>query len=326
VNVLKLIDETSEKEKEYKLFWTCVYRLTETELGEEEEEDKLTEMDEEMMESVDLSGSLEELTDLEQEINRSINEDLDDDTEISFWRKAMKRVTLAKLNRQCRETLAKVYEESKKNIKFVVVEKKDGKEEKENYDNDEDDEDLLGGDDFAKRVRDDDKDDDDGKEEEDEEEEEEEEEDEEALLANIDVTYGDEPKPLSKEESAKLLKLYEEQQQRLRGEGEDLLNVQEVIVLIDEDEDAENLRRLRAAACEKFAKEQLEKKLEKQRRYQQERMKRQKGRKINPSDDDDDEEEDKDERDRANAAKKRASSDDDAFAGNATIREAVLEL
>ena len=27
VNVLKLIDETSEKEKEYKLFWTCVYRL-----------------------------------------------------------------------------------------------------------------------------------------------------------------------------------------------------------------------------------------------------------------------------------------------------------
>mmetsp|Transcript_2251 Transcript_2251/g.8027 ORF Transcript_2251/g.8027 Transcript_2251/m.8027 type:complete len:850 (+) Transcript_2251:52-2601(+) len=40
VNVLKLIDETSEKEKEYKLFWTCVYRLTETELGEEEEEDK----------------------------------------------------------------------------------------------------------------------------------------------------------------------------------------------------------------------------------------------------------------------------------------------
>ena len=281
VNVLKLIDETSEKEKEYKLFWTCVYRLTETELGEEEEEDKLTEMDEEMMESVDLSGSLEELTDLEQEINRSINEDLDDDTEISFWRKAMKRVTLAKLNRQCRETLAKVYEESKKNIKFVVVEKKDGKEEKENYDNDEDDEDLLGGDDFAKRVRDDDKDDDDGKEEEDEEEEEEEEEDEEALLANIDVTYGDEPKPLSKEESAKLLKLYEEQQQRLRGEGEDLLNVQEVIVLIDEDEDAENLRRLRAAACEKFAKEQLEKKLEKQRRYQQERMKRQKGRKIN---------------------------------------------
>ena len=166
VNVLKLIDETSEKEKEYKLFWTCVYRLTETELGEEEEEDKLTEMDEEMMESVDLSGSLEELTDLEQEINRSINEDLDDDTEISFWRKAMKRVTLAKLNRQCRETLAKVYEESKKNIKFVVVEKKDGKEEKENYDNDEDDEDLLGGDDFAKRVRDDDKDDDDGKEEE----------------------------------------------------------------------------------------------------------------------------------------------------------------
>ena len=80
-------------------------------------------------------------------------------------------------------------------------------------------------------------------------------------MANIDVTYGDEPKPLSKEESAKLLKLYEEQQQRLRGEGEDLLNVQEVIVLIDEDEDAENLRRLRAAACEKFAKEQLEKKL-----------------------------------------------------------------
>ena len=71
-------------------FWTCVYRLTETELGEEEE-DKLTEMDKEMMESVDLSGSLEELTDLEQEINRSINEDLDDDTEISFWRKAMKR-------------------------------------------------------------------------------------------------------------------------------------------------------------------------------------------------------------------------------------------
>ena len=109
VNVLKLIDETSEKEKEYKLFWTCVYRLTETELGEEEEEDKLTEMDEEMMESVDLSGSLEELTDLEQEINRSVNEDLDDDTEISFWRKAMKRVTLAKLNRQCKETLAKVY-------------------------------------------------------------------------------------------------------------------------------------------------------------------------------------------------------------------------
>ena len=153
VNVLKLIDETSEKEKEYKLFGPCVYRLTETELGEEEEEDKLTEMDEEMMESVDLSGSLEELTDLEQEINRSINEDLDDDTEISFWRKAMKLVTLAKLNRQCRETLAKVYEESKKNIKFVVVEKKDGKEEKENYDNDEDDEDLLGGDDFETSSR-----------------------------------------------------------------------------------------------------------------------------------------------------------------------------
>ena len=217
--------------------------LAETELGEEEE-DKLTEMDKEMMESVDLSGSLEELTDLEQEINRSINEDLDDDTEISFWRKAMKRVTLAKLNRQCRETLAKVYEESKKNIKFVVVEKKDGKEEKENYDNDEDDEDLLGGDDFAKRVRDDKDDDDDGKEEEDEEEEEE--EDEEALLANIDVTYGDEPKPLSKEESAKLLKLYEEQQQRMQGEGEELMNVQEEIVLIDEEEDAENLRRLRA--------------------------------------------------------------------------------
>ena len=310
VNVLKLIDETSEKEKEYKLFWTCVYRLTETELGEEEE-DKLTEMDEEMMESVDLSGSLEELTDLEQEINRSINEDLDDDTEISFWRKAMKRVTLAKLNRQCRETLAKVYEESKKNIKFVVVEKKDGKEEKENYDNDEDDEDLLGGDDFAKRVRDDDKDDDDGKEEEDEEEEEEEEEeDEEALLANIDVTYGDEPKPLSKEESAKLLKLYEEQQQRMRGEGEDLLNVQEVIVLIDEDEDAENLRRLRAAACEKFAKEQLEKKLEKQRRYQQERMKRQKGRKINPSDDDDDEEEDKDQEEKKTPEEIQHEADD----------------
>ena len=96
-------------------------------------------------------------------------------------------------------------------------------------------------------------------------------------MANIDVTYGDEPKPLSKEETAKLLKLYEEQQQRMQGEGEDLLNFQEVIVLIDEDEDAENLRRLRAAACEKFAKEQLEKKLEKQRRYQQERMKRQKG-------------------------------------------------
>ena len=94
--------------------------------------------------------------------------------------------------------------------------------------------------------------------------------------------------------SPKLLKLYEEQQQRMQGEGEDLMNVQEVIVLIDEEEDAENLRRLRAAACEKFAKEQLEKKLEKQRRYQQERMKRQKGRKINPSDDDDDEEEDKD--------------------------------
>ncbi|CAL6334879.1 unnamed protein product [Bathycoccus prasinos] len=300
VNVLKLVDETSEKEKEYKLFWTCVYRLTETELNEggEEEEDKLTEMDEEMMESVDLSGSLEELTDLEQEISRSINEDLDDDTEISFWRKAMKRVTLAKLNKQCKETLAKVYEESKKNIKFVVVEKKDGKEEKENYDNDEDDEDdedLLGGDDFAKRVRDD-KDVDDGKEEEDDDEEEddEEEEDEEALLANIDVTYGDEPKPLSKEESAKLLKLYEEQQQQRRGEGEDLMNVQEVIVLIDEEEDAENLRRLRAAACEKFAKEQLEKKLEKQRRYQQERMKRHRGRKIS-SDNDDDEDKDQEE-------------------------------
>ena len=117
VNVLKLVDETSEKDKEHKNFWTCVYRLTETELNEEEEE--WTELDKEMMESVDLSGSLDELIDLEKEINRSIREDLDDDTEILFWQKALKRVTTAKLNRQCRETLVKVYEKSKKDIDFV---------------------------------------------------------------------------------------------------------------------------------------------------------------------------------------------------------------
>jgi hypothetical protein len=89
-----------------------------------------------------------------------------------------------------------------------------------------------------------------------------------------------------------------------------LLNFQEVIVLIDEDEDAENLRRLRAAACEKFAKEQLEKKLEKQRRYQQERMKRQKGRKINPSDDDDEEEEDKDQEEKKTPEEIQHEADD----------------
>jgi len=257
VNVLKLIDEKDEKEKEYKSFWTCVYRLTETELNEGNEEE-LTEMDEEMMESVDLSGSLEELIDLEREINRSISEDLDDETEISFWRKALKRVTLAKYNKQCRETLVKVYEESKKNIKFVAKKNMGN----ENDDDNDDEEDLLGGDDFAKRVQDDDDDED----EEEEQEEEEEEEDEEALLAHVEVTYGEEPKPLSKEESAKLLKLCEEQEEAPSG-------VQRTLILVDEDRDAANLLRVRAAATEQFAREQAEKKLEKQRR-RQEKMKR----------------------------------------------------
>ena len=256
VNVLKLIDEKDEKEKEYKNFWTCVYRLTETELNEGNEEE-LTEMDEEMMESVDLSGSLEELIDLEREINRSISEDLDDETEISFWRKALKRVTLAKYNKQCRETLVKVYEESKKNIKFVAKKNMGNG----NDDDNDDEEDLLGGDDFAKRVQDDDDDDD-----QEEQEEEQEEEDEEALLAHVEVTYGEEPKPLSKEESAKLLKLCEEQEEAPSG-------VQRTLILVDEDRDAANLLRVRAVATEQFAREQAEKKLEKQRQ-RQERMKR----------------------------------------------------
>ena len=34
---------------------------------------------------------IKEYKELEQEINRSINEDLDDDTEILFWQKALKR-------------------------------------------------------------------------------------------------------------------------------------------------------------------------------------------------------------------------------------------
>ena len=254
VNVLKLVDETSEKDKEHKNFWTCVYRLTETELNEEEEE--WTELDKEMMESVDLSGSLDELIDLEKEINRSIREDLDDDTEILFWQKALKRVTTAKLNRQCRETLVKVYEKSKKDINFV-------KKKDDAVENGDDEEDLLGGDDFAKRVQDEEDDDDDKDDASDEEQ-----EDEEALLANIDVTYGDEPKPLSKEESAKLLKLYDEQ---LRdGEG----GVR-VIIVVDEDEDVENLRRVRAEATEKYMEKQREKTLEKQRRHRQQQQQQQ---------------------------------------------------
>ena len=64
------------------------------------------------------------------------------------------------------------------------------------------------------------------------------------------------------------MKLYDEQ---LR-EGEGGVRV---IIVVDEDEDVENLRRVRAEATEKYMEKQREKTLEKQRRHRQQQQQRQ---------------------------------------------------
>jgi len=250
-------------------------------LAEEEEEDNddlasariaREEIEKEMMGSIDLSGSLQELVELETEIRRSIDEDLEDETDLQFWKGALAKVTLAKYNRQCREILTKVsLEKNKKGVKFAVQASSElatttvaaaandnNKNEIGNdADGEDDDEDDLLGGDFAQRVVmvDNDGGDDYNNEEDNNDDVNDEEENKSILVENNKssknsnniITYGDEPIPLSAEKVSELIALANANNNN-NNNNNDIKNDVVLFELIDEDEDLENIQRLRVKA------------------------------------------------------------------------------
>ena len=224
-----------------------------------------------MMGSIDLSGSLQELVELETEIRRSIDEDLEDETDLQFWKGALAKVTLAKYNRQCREILTKVsLEKNKKGFKFAVQSSSElattvaaaaNDNNKNEIGNDADGEDadeddLLGGD-FAQRVVmvDNDGGDDYNNKEDNNDDVNDEEENKSILVENNKssknsnniITYGDEPIPLSAEKVSELIALANANNNN-NNSNNDIKNDVVLFELIDEDEDLENIQRLRVKA------------------------------------------------------------------------------